>query len=581
MLLDIRDTVADYAELIARVVGVDVEVVDAGLNRLAGTGLYASGVGENIRAAGETYRHVMRIRRSFVMETPREHFICTRCQGRGLCRETLSISTPIIDGGDVLGVIGLGCSTDEDRARVLAHKDVYVQFIERCAEFILHKLHDHADLLRARSFLDIMLRILEINSRGIVIFNAKGGISYLNDIARRDLGLKGGGLPTDVQFKRTGESFSDLEEFVVTARNRKHTLMGQMTPLAPSDYHFAAVFTFESLPRMADRVSSLGDSLSGVENLIGRSPAMLQLKDQIRRIAGSTSTVLVTGESGTGKELVARAIHFSSPRSQEPFVSVNCMALNPGVLESELFGHEKGSFTGAVAMRRGRFEQASGGTLFLDEVGELTPELQVKLLRVLQERRFERVGGSEEIEVDIRIVAATNKDLMPLVQAGTFREDLYYRLNVVHIPIPPLRERREDIPLLVAHFAEKAAKENGIPPKTFSTEALNHLSGYEWPGNIRQLQNVVERCLVLVPGDVITLEDLPAEIRDEEAQFKSAVDLLPVQLDLADTLERIEAALIRRALVRADFVQAKAAELLGISKSLMQYKLKKYSITGH
>ena len=172
---------ADYAELIARVVGVDVEVVDAGLNRLAGTGLYASGVGENIRAEGETYRHVMRIRRSFVMETPREHFICTRCPGRDLCRETLSISTPIIDGSDVLGVIGLVCSTDEDRARVLGHKDVYVQFIERCAEFILHKLHDHADLLRARSFLDIMLRILEINSRGIVIFNAKGGISYLND----------------------------------------------------------------------------------------------------------------------------------------------------------------------------------------------------------------------------------------------------------------------------------------------------------------------------------------------------------------------------------------------------------------
>ena len=319
----------------------------------------------------------------------------------------------------------------------------------------------------------------------------------------------------------------------------------------------------------------------GKHQIIGRSRAIRDMLALVDRAGPSRATVLITGESGTGKELVARAIHFSSPRSQEPFVSVNCMALNPGVLESELFGHEKGSFTGAVAMRRGRFEQASGGTLFLDEVGELTPELQVKLLRVLQERRFERVGGSEEIEVDIRIVAATNKDLMPLVQAGTFREDLYYRLNVVHIPIPPLRERREDIPLLVAHFAEKAAKENGIPPKTFSTEALNHLSGSEWPGNIRQLQNVVERCLVLVPGDVITLEDLPAEIRDEEAQFKSAVDLLPVQLDLADTLERIEAALIRRALVRADFVQAKAAELLGISKSLMQYKLKKYSITGH
>ncbi|MEG2139172.1 MAG: sigma-54 dependent transcriptional regulator [Bilophila sp.] len=319
----------------------------------------------------------------------------------------------------------------------------------------------------------------------------------------------------------------------------------------------------------------------GKHQIIGRSRAIRDMLALVDRAGPSRATVLITGESGTGKELVARAIHFSSPRSQEPFVSVNCMALNPGVLESELFGHEKGSFTGAVALRRGRFEQASGGTLFLDEVGELTPELQVKLLRVLQERRFERVGGSEEIEVDIRIVAATNRDLMPLVQAGIFREDLYYRLNVVHIPIPPLRERREDIPLLLAHFADKGARDNGIEPKTFATSALNHLSGYEWPGNIRQLQNVVERCLVLVPGEVITLEDLPAEIRDEEAQFKSAVDLLPVQLDLADTLERIEAALIRRALVRAEFVQAKAAELLGISKSLMQYKLKKYSITGH
>ena len=318
----------------------------------------------------------------------------------------------------------------------------------------------------------------------------------------------------------------------------------------------------------------------GKHQIIGRSRVIRNMLDLVDRAAPSRATVLITGESGTGKELVARAIHFSSPRDQAPFVSVNCMALNPGVLESELFGHEKGSFTGAVAMRRGRFEQADGGTLFLDEVGELTPELQVKLLRVLQERRFERVGGTEEIEVNIRVVAATNKDLFPLVQSGHFREDLYYRLNVVHIPIPPLRERREDIPLLVAHFAEKVARENNIPVKTFSTQALNYLTGYEWTGNIRQVQNVVERCMVLVPGEIITLEDLPPEIRDEEAQFKSAVDLLPVQLDLADTLERMEAALIRRALVRADFIQAKAADLLGLSKSLMQYKLKKYCITG-
>ena len=333
--------------------------------------------------------------------------------------------------------------------------------------------------------------------------------------------------------------------------------------------------------QLIEETQKLKTKVSKKYEMIGHSDALNHIRIMIDKVAVSDARVLITGPNGCGKELVAHQLHEKSHRNDRAFIEVNCAAIPSELIESELFGHEKGSFTGAVAMRRGRFEQASGGTLFLDEVGELTPELQVKLLRVLQERRFERVGGSEEIEVDIRIVAATNKDLMPLVQAGTFREDLYYRLNVVHIPIPPLRERREDIPLLVAHFAEKAAKENGIPPKTFSTEALNHLSGYEWPGNIRQLQNVVERCLVLVPGDVITLEDLPAEIRDEEAQFKSAVDLLPVQLDLADTLERIEAALIRRALVRADFVQAKAAELLGISKSLMQYKLKKYSITGH
>ncbi|OBQ50178.1 sigma-54-dependent transcriptional regulator [Halodesulfovibrio spirochaetisodalis] len=319
----------------------------------------------------------------------------------------------------------------------------------------------------------------------------------------------------------------------------------------------------------------------GRNNIIGKSNAIRSVLSIIDRAAPSKSTVLITGESGTGKELVARAIHFSSPRKGAPFVSVNCMALNPSLLESELFGHEKGSFTGAVAMKRGRFELADTGTLFLDEIGELSHDMQVKLLRVLQERRIERVGGTEEIEVDIRIVAATNKDLLEEVKKGNFREDLYYRLNVVHMQIPPLRERREDIPLLVAHFVEKISEEQDIAERTFTPEALDYLSGYEWPGNIRQLENVIERCLVLGTGADISVDDLPPEVRDEESQLKSAVDLLPVQLDLSDTLEKIEAALIRRALARGNFVQVKAAESLGISKSLLQYKLKKYNITGH
>ncbi|MDR3042926.1 MAG: sigma-54 dependent transcriptional regulator [Desulfovibrio sp.] len=364
----------------------------------------------------------------------------------------------------------------------------------------------------------------------------------------------------------------------------KYGAFDYITKPFSNDELLLSVHNAAELSRMHRQYRVLRENLEeryGMHQIIGKSRAIRETLGMVDRAAPSRSTVLISGESGTGKELVARAIHFSSPRNKGPFVSVNCMALNPGVLESELFGHEKGSFTGAVAMRRGRFEQAGGGTLFLDEIGELTPELQVKLLRVLQERRFERVGGTEEVEVDIRIVAATNKNLQEEVEKGSFREDLFYRLNVVHIALPPLRERREDIPLLVAHFVDKLARENGVTPKTFTPEALDYMTGYEWPGNIRQLQNVVERCLVLVSGDTIRVDDLPPELRDEEAQLKSAVDLLPVQLDLADTLERIEAALIRRALVRADFVQVKAAELLAISKSLLQYKLKKYNITGH
>ena len=263
-------------------------------------------------------------------------------------------------------------------------------------------------------------------------------------------------------------------------------------------------------------------------------------------------------EPGTGKSSIARALHFSSPRKDMPFVAVNCKAFNTQMLDMELFGQES-AVGDTVAMKRGRIELADQGTLYLSEIASLSNELQVKLLRVLQEKTIEN----------------------QLVLEGKFREDLFYRLNVVKIDMPPLRERREDIPLLVAHFIDKICTENNMPQKYFSYEALNYLNGYEWQGNIRQLQNVVERCVIMVPHQEIRVEDLPPEIKDEESQFTSAVDLLPPTMDLAETLDKIEGAVIRRALVRADFVQSRAAEMLGISRSLMQYKLRKYNITGH
>jgi two-component system NtrC family response regulator len=318
----------------------------------------------------------------------------------------------------------------------------------------------------------------------------------------------------------------------------------------------------------------------GKETIIGNSKPIKDVLTLAGKVAPTRSNVLVTGESGTGKELVARAIHIASDRKDMPFVSVNCMSLNPGVLESELFGHEKGSFTGAMAMKRGRFELAQGGTLFLDEIGELSQEMQVKLLHVLQERVIERVGGTETIPVDFRLVAATNKILQEEIVAGRFREDLFYRLNVVNIHLPPLRERRGDIPILASHFLRKFSMENNREVHGFTPGAIDYLSAYEWPGNVRQLENVIERCVVLSNRDVIDVEDLPPELRDEEMQFKSAVDLLPLKINLSETLEKIEAALIRRALVHSGFVQVKTAEMLDVSKSLLQYKLKKYKITA-
>jgi two-component system NtrC family response regulator len=291
--------------------------------------------------------------------------------------------------------------------------------------------------------------------------------------------------------------------------------------------------------------------------------------------------VLVSGESGTGKELIARAIHRQSPRAAKTFISVNCAALTETLLESELFGHERGAFTHAVATRKGRFELADGGTLFLDEVAEMSPALQVKLLRVLQEMEFERVGGNKTIKVDVRVVAATNREIKEEVETGRFREDLYYRLNVVHVNILPLRQRQEDIRLLAGHFLQKFATENARGEVHLSSEAEKALIRYPWPGNVRELENVMERAVILATGNLITPQDLPGELAADTLEPRLDVDrFIPLTTPLQEALEQIEAQMIRRALDQTNQIQVRAAELLGITKSLLQYKLKKYHLTG-
>jgi transcriptional regulator with PAS, ATPase and Fis domain len=293
----------------------------------------------------------------------------------------------------------------------------------------------------------------------------------------------------------------------------------------------------------------------------------------VKQVAPSDATVLIRGESGTGKELVARAIHFNSRRAAGPLVPLSCAALPEQLLESELFGHEKGAFTGAAAQRKGRFELADGGSIFLDEIGDLTPTLQVKLLRVLQERQFERLGGTRTLTVDVRILAATHRDLEQAMREGTFREDLYYRLNVVTIQIPPLRERREDIPALLDHFLRRFAEKSRREVTGITAAARDALLRYDYPGNVRELENIVERAVLLCRDRVIDLPDLPVALRPGE----SGTDV-PEPQNLPDLVASIERQAIRAALKRHDGVQTQAAQELGISERVLRYKMRKYGL---
>ena len=337
-----------------------------------------------------------------------------------------------------------------------------------------------------------------------------------------------------------------------------------------------------SVYKIVQENSRLRDAISSrysFDNIIGKSRPMQEIYEIIKKVAPSNASVLIEGESGTGKELVAKSLHYNSPRKNRPLIAVNCSAFAETLLESELFGHEKGAFTGASALKKGRFEISDQGTLFLDEIGELPISLQTKLLRVLQEKTIERVGGTLPIPVDFRLIAATNKNLEDEVKNGNFREDLYYRLNVVKTVIPPLRERSEDIPLLIKHFIDKYTNEQQPESKVsgITPEAVKILCDYQWKGNVRELENVLERCILLGSGDMITPSELPLQIRQHVSSFLD-LDGIPQDVGLAETLTAVEKRMIQRAMKLSGNVQTKAAQLLGIGKSGLNQKIKKFNL---
>ncbi|MFP4382904.1 MAG: sigma-54-dependent transcriptional regulator [Spirochaetia bacterium] len=310
----------------------------------------------------------------------------------------------------------------------------------------------------------------------------------------------------------------------------------------------------------------------GLRNIIGRSPAMKKIFDVVNQVAPTKASVLITGESGVGKELVADALHRLSNRKDKPFIKVHCAALSENLLESELFGHERGAFTGALNRKRGRFELAHNGSIFLDEIGEIDQSIQIKILRVLQEKEFERVGGEQTLKVDVRIISATNRDLQSAIAEGTFREDLFYRLNVVNIHIPPLRERKEDIPLLLAAFIKEFARENGKPVEGIDTKARAMLYAYPWPGNIRELRNCIESAVVMSKDNIITPDDLPPSVKSDSGEND-------IRVPLGASLSEAEREIIQHTLSANKGNKSKTAEILGIGRKTLHRKLNEYGIS--
>lgn len=377
-------------------------------------------------------------------------------------------------------------------------------------------------------------------------------------------------------------AFAEVEKAVEAMKAGAHNYLAK--PFSNEELILTLHKAIEHYSLIQENVR-LRDTIKGrcsFGGMVGKNPKMLQVYQLIEKVAPTQASVLIHGESGTGKELVARAVHANSLRSDKPFITVNCAALSENLLESELFGHEKGAFTGAGSMRKGRFELADEGTIFLDEIGEIPLQLQSKLLRVLQEKTFERVGGNKTLAVDVRILSATNKDLREEVTKERFREDLFYRLNVIPVMLPALRERLDDLPLLVEFFLDKLRSELGRPDLHITPEAMQLMLRLPWEGNVRELENTIERAAILCSDDTILGEDVqPDTLWEETGSMPGESDILqliPDDTALNDVLYSVEKAMLDRALEENDYVQARAAEQLGITKSLLQYKMKKYQI---
>ena len=585
--------VQSHADVIHRVTGINVEIMDTNMVRIAGTGIYAASVGSSLDQAGEIYKEVLRSHKTVLIESPRHHSICANCRERENCRERFSLATPIVDGDTIYGVIGLVCFTDEDRARVMDSLGTYRSFIQFVADALAAKVREDDKLMAATRFLDLMLKVVDAPGQGILLFDHHGALIYGNTPAKDffRLGEKKGELRLE-HLQESGHAISNYEEFDISMPGGEHaTVLGRMQQLEEKEGSAATLFVFELPMRLASLVGDLsaGAAATGFENIVGNSPVLRKLKVRALKVSDSSSTVLVNGESGTGKELLARAIHQASSRRDCPFIAINCGAMPDTLLESELFGYVSGAFTGASSKgRMGKFELAQGGVIFLDEISAMPLYMQVKLLRVLQERVIIRLGSNKLMHVDVRVIAASNDDLLDSIKRHAFREDLYYRLNVIPLTMPPLREREGDVAILAEYFLDKYCSLFSKPKPRLSSAILEIFENYPWPGNVRELEHVIEYAVNMIPEDgLLSLECLPSQfLGGHSAGIRPAGNAKAVSSPGDDSgdvlpLELLEEREIRKALAKfgtSTKGKKEAARALGLSLATLYRKMQSFSI---
>ena len=592
-LKNISDSVQQVAEAVGIALGVEVEIVDSKLNIIGGTGVYADRVGQQEERgnleSNYLYARVLRTGETqYVADAIADKDYDEKGEEGTLSGECAEICTPIKLGSEIIGIIGLVAFTDEQKVILADTKRNMIGFVERMADLLAAKADQQKTLETAEVSRDEMSTVLETAHEGIFALDQKGYVKHCNNIAaelfgttKRDLigrhiSKLMPGSPA-IKVLETGRGYTENEE-IFMEEGRQHHFIVTVKSIRRGDEIEGIVISFRDIEEVQKLVYNFNNRTvkNTVDDIIGTSKGMITAKRQSLVIAKGNSTVLITGESGTGKEMFAKAIHYASGRADKPFVTVNCGAIPENLLESELFGYEKGAFTGASEHGKiGKFEQADGGTIFLDEVGDMPLHLQVKILHVLQNMRFERVGGNKEVLVDVRVIAATNRDLEKLIDEGSFREDLYYRLSVIPLVIPPLRERKDDIKLLMYHFLKKYNAFMTRKIEGFSREVEELYYSHDWPGNVRELENAIEYGANMAFGNEIGIDEVPSRIL---RKGEEVTKLRNLDLSLAEQVKLYERDIITAKLRQCNGVKDVAAKELGLSRATLYRKLSELDI---